>query len=179
MIVWLVLTCHWAAVLSVLSHCCYLWGNWMCVESMYTISMSFLLTPLFCSISDESLLFFQVHILSFLPKNLSLVCTSDREDGSANLLLLFISQGPCRPQGDHTAVLHVSEDKNCCVSVDTASSLTVLQSPIPDRHLYFCSMLLSQWRFGPTSCVKREQVLDRFCLEYFLLCVCFLAHTIS
>ena len=151
MIAWLVLTCHRAAVLSVLSHSRYLWGNWMFLESKYMMSISSLLTPLFCSISDESLFFFQIHTLSFLCKNLGLVCTSDRGDGGGSLLLLFISQGLCRPQGDCTAVLHVSEAKKCCVSIDTASPLTAFLSPITGRYLYFCSTLLSQWRFGPAS----------------------------
>lgn len=67
------------------------------------MSMSSLLTPLFCSISDDSLFFFQIHTLSFLCKNPGLVC--DRGDGGASLLLFFISQGPRRAQGDRAAVI--------------------------------------------------------------------------
>lgn len=107
----------------------------MFLKNMYMMSMSSLLTPLFCSISDESLFFFQIHTLS-------LVC--DRGDGGASLLLFFISQGPRRPQGDRTAVLHASEAKKCCVSIDPASPLTISLSPVTGWYLYFCSILLSQ-----------------------------------
>lgn len=41
-------------------------------------------------------------------------------------------------------LLRASEAKKCCVSIDTASPLTISLSPVTGWYLYFCSILLSQ-----------------------------------
>lgn len=53
---------------------------------------------------------------------------SDRGDGDAHVVLLFVSQGPSRLQGDCT-ILHVSKVKKRD-SDDAASLVTVFLSPI-------------------------------------------------
>lgn len=169
MIVWLLLTCHGAAVLSVWSHCQCLWGNWMFLESMCTMSMSSLLTPLFCSTSDASLFFFQIHTFSCLGKTPGLVCTRDSGDGDASHLLLLISQGPHGPQGDHMSL---------------KPKPVVFLVTLPVLWLFSCHPSLVGIYASVASCHHSEDlglllgadsqsVLGGFCLGYFLLCVCF------
>lgn len=139
MVVWSVLTCQKAAVLREFSHCQYLWGNQIFLESMYMMCLSSLLMPFFCSISDASLFFLpNTHLsLSFVRPQARFVPVVERMVVPAFFCSLFL-RNHVDPRV--TILLYYSEAKKS-VSVDTASPLTVFQSPITGWYL-FCGILL-------------------------------------
>lgn len=142
------------------------------LKNLDMMCLSSLLTPFFCSISDASLFFLpNTHLsLSFVRPQARFVPVVERMVVPAFFCFSFLR--------DHvdpkvTLLLYCSEAKDT-VSVDTASLLTVFLSPIAGWYLYFCSILLSQWRFGPASwCGEMASALATF------LFVSILAHAIS
>lgn len=175
MIVWSVLTCHRAAVLSVLSHCRYFWGNWMSLACTWCLCLLCWLQYLvpsetnLCSFSKytPSLSFVRTRA-RFVPVIGGMVvpalfCYSfhkDHVDPRVTVLLYYMSLKP----------------KNCCVSIDTASPLAVFLSPITGWYRYFRSILLSQWRFRPASWCG-ESVSSGQLLSWPLFALCLLLST--
>lgn len=84
--------------------------------------------------------------------------------------LVFVSQAPCKLQGDCT-VLHVSKvKKKNCDSINNASLLTVFLSLISGISPSAVSCYHSE-DLGPLLRVERELVLDSFYLGCFVLYV--------
>lgn len=116
MIVWLVLTCHEAAVFSALFYCPCLWGNVHNETDQFKKSFSVQFSLFFpsqtqslylCSVFVLFCLFFWFpfkYILFFLCEKRGLVCSRDEDDSSTALLLLLVLWGPHSTHNGHRHV---------------------------------------------------------------------------